>query len=643
MSQSAEQIARQFANANINKKIFNDLVQNVKVQGAEGDGTNNDTDSVQDAIDLSGLVAIPEGTYRVTAIDNKYGREFLGPGKIIKNGVLYNSYAYRDKVFGVNFLSSFHKKIMNGTATKIVFSGDSTTAGDSVVSRSNFIDQVVLTAAQKDGFSNVTVENNGVGGKHTGEWETLYVNNDLADAPDVLVLRWGINDPYYGRTLDQFVTSLRNGLGTVRAARPLNSLAIILMSPNSTSDTPNKRDELWYETMIPAVKEAARDFQCCFIDTYGFHQDSRNASDWMDDPFGDGRHIHPTDVANLWFGGYIYDVLFPTIIRLKYGGGTTTKSTAPITLYVDPTNGNDSNDGLTTSTKLKTRQAAINKLPSVLDHLCIISVVPGIDDEVVSIAGFTGKGSLQLNGGLDLADSDIYKTGRVKLDNVKIPVTVRGFNFTTTTGHGVEVVNSQWAAIVTCKSTSLTTEFDGANAVASLIFLTGCNFSNKARAIASGYLSNIYSENNSGTGNLKGLSAFNSSFIGKSGTQPDGTLKEEKYNGGDIYDKTLSDPQSVTLLNGWVNFGFDTSIPGYYRDSNNTVYLTGVIKDGITTTATVLFTLPPEFRPTTARFFGQDCDTGHASVQVHYNGEVRIQSGSNVYLSLDGIYFRAGM
>ena len=52
-------------------------------------------------------------------------------------------------------------------------------------------------------------------------------------------------------------------------------MSIILMSPNSTSDTPNGRDEKWYEQVRKVYIKAARDYKCAFIDTYSLWLDSR--------------------------------------------------------------------------------------------------------------------------------------------------------------------------------------------------------------------------------------------------------------------------------------------------------------------------------------------------------------------------------
>lgn len=50
----------------------------------------------------------------------------------------------------------------------------------------------------------------------------------------------------------------------------------------------------WYEQVRKVYIKAARDFKCAFIDTYSIWLDSRDAAGiYMDNPYSDGRAIHP--------------------------------------------------------------------------------------------------------------------------------------------------------------------------------------------------------------------------------------------------------------------------------------------------------------------------------------------------------------
>lgn len=352
---ASEEIARQFVNANINKKTFGDLLYNVNVYGAIAEtgtypaGATDNTDDIQEAIDEGGMVGVPEGKYKVSSLTNLLGVPFFSTGLIYTddgtNRVVKNSYAdVNQHVFGREYLSAFHKKLMAQTAVKIVFSGDSTTADGGVTSGYK-PNEIMNFLANKDGLGGfITTVNRGQSGANTEQWRTTYLAGDLADNPDLLVLRWGINDPGWSqsgvaaaegsagdatrRTVDDFKTSLRAALTTIRASKTLSQMSIVLMMPSSTYDTPNRRDTLWYEQISNVVRQAARDYNCMFFDTYAMYQDSVNASDYMDSPYTDQRHIHPSDVMNEWIVGELYNAIVPIAIRSHVGGGITNYNSA---------------------------------------------------------------------------------------------------------------------------------------------------------------------------------------------------------------------------------------------------------------------------------------------------------------------------
>lgn len=73
MSETTELIAQQILNGNINKRTWGDILYNVKVYGAIGDGVKDDTIAIQATIDYAisvggKAVFFPHGTYKVTAL-----------------------------------------------------------------------------------------------------------------------------------------------------------------------------------------------------------------------------------------------------------------------------------------------------------------------------------------------------------------------------------------------------------------------------------------------------------------------------------------------------------------------------------------------------------------------------------------------
>lgn len=84
MNQSTEQIARQFANAHINKELWDNFGSNIKVYGAKGDGISNDSYAIQQA-DSAGLpLLVPDGVYISTY---RPVNPVFGPGIILVNGM----------------------------------------------------------------------------------------------------------------------------------------------------------------------------------------------------------------------------------------------------------------------------------------------------------------------------------------------------------------------------------------------------------------------------------------------------------------------------------------------------------------------------------------------------------------------------
>jgi hypothetical protein len=105
--------------------------------------------------------------------------------------------------------------------------------------------------------------------------------------------------------------------------------------------------------------------------------------------------------------------------------------------------------------------------------------------------------------------------------------------------------------------------------------------------------------------------------------------------------KPLESYQIPTLLNNWVNFGNTFSGASYFKDDDDMVYLEGVIKNGIATLNTNLFTLPNGYRPSERLIFTVSNSNAYGRVDVFPTGEVQIQKGGNVYLNLSNIQFRA--
>ncbi len=302
------------------------------------DASTAATDNLSDinaALAAQRLLLIPTGDFDVSSdLINTLGSEMWGIGRILKpitNGhqQLNISADRYQHIFGYEYLYAVYTKLRARGAFLATFSGDSTTAGDAIVDADALIHNLVKNLVADYGFK-ITSVNAGHSGATAEQWRTTYLAGDLATNPDLYIIRWGINDPGWNkvgtagtidaweaeqanrRDITDYATSMRAALTTIRATKSPADMGIILMTPNSTSDSPNGRDEKWYEQVRLVLRKAARDFQCGFIDTYSLLPDSRNAANkWMDDPFADGRAVHPLDVMNRMIAPHIASMIVP--------------------------------------------------------------------------------------------------------------------------------------------------------------------------------------------------------------------------------------------------------------------------------------------------------------------------------------------
>ncbi|WP_154402471.1 GDSL-type esterase/lipase family protein [Mucilaginibacter endophyticus] len=291
--------------------------------GAVGDGVTDDTVAVNAAL-LANKRVFDNGDFLVTNMVNDYGCQIEGDVRILKQTPnqkqQINSYADKyQRIFGEEYLSSFHKKLISGTATKVILTGDSTTAGDGTSNASFRIENILhMLTLRYQIQGGVTYTNNAVGGKGTTDWLSTYLTNDLALNPDVYIIRWGVNDTI-SLTADQFIENLDTGLSTIRANANFtrDKLTIILQSQNTTTDdTSGHKGQIFNEAVNSGLRVLARKYQCCFMDIYGMWQDSKNGQDYINSTDATTLNlIHPKDVFYAWISDAIFKVLYPEYFR----------------------------------------------------------------------------------------------------------------------------------------------------------------------------------------------------------------------------------------------------------------------------------------------------------------------------------------
>ncbi|GGB14233.1 SGNH/GDSL hydrolase family protein [Mucilaginibacter rubeus] len=296
--------------------------------GAVGDGVTDDTAAVANALAANKRI-FDKGDFLVTAFDNTNGVTIDGDVRILKQTTYLkqqiNSYADKyQRVFGEEYLSSFHKKLLAKSAVKVILSGDSTTAGTGASSNTYHPDILLNQITLNNRINNVTYVNSGIGGQGTPYWLSTSLSADLAQNPDVYILRWGINDSWAGGTPEAnataFLSRLDTGLSTIRSTTGFDyrHLAIIIQSQNPTTDDSNgHQGQIFNELVNSGLRALARKYQCVYQDIYGTFQDSVHGQDYLTaiNVSLPNELVHPQDPLYVAMANKTFDVLFPEYFR----------------------------------------------------------------------------------------------------------------------------------------------------------------------------------------------------------------------------------------------------------------------------------------------------------------------------------------
>ncbi|WP_019535045.1 DUF1565 domain-containing protein [Paenibacillus ginsengihumi] len=224
----------------------------------------------------------------------------------------------------------------------------------------------------------------------------------------------------------------------------------------------------------------------------------------------------------------MYNVDFGGVVAEAIPGATT----GVMNLYVSP-NGNDVNNG-TSGAPLKTIQAAINRIPPIVNHTVIINVAPGTYNEIVKVAGFQGQGIIHLYAGNAISMN--YSVSAVAVDFCSCQVVVRGFNGTATDRAPFSANNSFDTKFEKCSVTAASTYHSGYHVINNgMVTIINCKVTNRVYGAflnGAAQIMSIEWDDNS-TGNTIGLVA-QYGVITKQGVQPRGTTSETTGFGGMI-------------------------------------------------------------------------------------------------------------
>ncbi len=179
-----------------------------------------------------------------------------------------------------------------------------------------------------------------------------------------------------------------------------------------------------------------------------------------------------------------------------------------------------------------TISAAVNSIKKRLFATITINVDAGTYPESLNIVGFEGSGMLALNGDTVVSDSRVVNVINVSGNTCHISIT--GFKCVSTSGHAFNCVRNASVNIIYCKAIESAPSVSGALFDRTNGSLANSLISNHSHGLRTMNSSVVFSNENSGAGNIIGLEAINASTIGKYSTQPGGTTAESMGGGGVI-------------------------------------------------------------------------------------------------------------
>ena len=230
-------------------------------------------------------------------------------------------------VFGVEYTYAWlhYLRTNTGPLRNVVWSGDSVTANSMITDPLYYRETMFRQMAARDGLGDLfTCINHGYPGDMSKDWCETHLATDLASNPIMLIAQWGANDPagkvgppaVSALKVDQSKYYIRKCLEKARTVslggKAVQDMTIVLMMPNAMTDGPNGRDPDRLADISDIYMQAARDYDCCFIDTYGYARDVGWASGYgFDNYFGNGVAIHPLEDMQVLYMSLLYNSVMP--------------------------------------------------------------------------------------------------------------------------------------------------------------------------------------------------------------------------------------------------------------------------------------------------------------------------------------------
>jgi hypothetical protein len=215
-------------------------------------------------------------------------------------------------------------------------------------------------------------------------------------------------------------------------------------------------------------------------------------------------------------------------------GDTVPKATtANLAFYVNPSTGNDNNNG-SSGSPFKTIAKAVSLIPQIVNHNVTINLADGSYSEGITLTGYMGSGSITVSGNTG-TPTDVVLSGQILIKENTIYVRVEGLQTTEADGYGFSLsCNPGTISLNKVVSSTASATHSGVYAyLSSSIEVVQCTFSNRTEGIFANRCSTIASVSNAGSDNTIGLKAW-SAVIMKNASQPVGTTAESASYGGEI-------------------------------------------------------------------------------------------------------------
>lgn len=135
----------------------------------------------------------------------------------------------------------------------------------------------------------------------------------LRGEPSLIIYGIGVNDGAVHGDIEIFKNNYNAALAKFRKSElgSISKCSVVLLVPNTASDSQNNRDVEWIKSIRPIIIEAADQHQYVWIDLYGAFPNTRNAVGlWLADDLPDSSGgVHPDDIFTRQIWSFIARIM----------------------------------------------------------------------------------------------------------------------------------------------------------------------------------------------------------------------------------------------------------------------------------------------------------------------------------------------